>query len=493
MDDDEGADTGHSGEGDTPRRPSPVTRRHFLAGAAGAAAAAPIILVACSSDDAEPAAKPTSTGPSTTSTTAAGPSTTAAGAGGTPNQSPTALTGVVGDGVADDTRALQAVLDGLRPDDGVAGARLVLPPGVFLLSDTLELQRFSGSLEGQGIGHPPTQGGQGTVLRWAGPAGRPMVRVRDSKAVAIRQLRFEGHDERPPSAGIDFHGVAQDQQGTNAQLVVSDCHLGPWSWAEAGAGAGRLDAAIAFTGDNGNNDQFSILRCTFSGGGHEATTGVRVDNTQSVWGQLTDCLFDDLGEGLRTSASTVLTNPQFNRCRTDLVITSTAQVHVLDGNSEQSGRIATVAPEAALRWTGGYLQAHADHMGPVLIDAFPSESATVVLRDVRLTWPAGGRSSLQGGRRPVIRFGPDRAAKVSAGGPGFFIRATDCTGLYADQFELAGELWAVVPASRGSVEVTSRHRDGVVAFRNELWNDQTRYGRTRLDLAAWDPPRPGTW
>lgn len=482
MDDDEG--------GETPRRAGPVTRRHFLAGAAGAAAAAPVILAACSSDP-EPAAKATSAERSTTSAAAGNTSTTALRPAA--NTDPTDLPGVVGDGVADDTAALQAILDGLRPDDGVAGARLVLPPGVFLISDTLELQRFSGSLEGQGIGHPPTQGGQGTVLRWAGPPGRPMIRVRDSKAVLIRQLRFEGHDERPPSAGIDFNGVAQDQQGTNAQLVVSDCHLGPWTWAEAGPGAGRIDVAIAFTGDNGNNDQFSILRCTFAGGGREGTTGVRMDNTQSVWGQLTDCLFDDLGEGLRTTASTVLNNPQFNRCRTDLVVSSTAQVHVQDGNSEQSGQIATVAPEAGLRWTGGYLQAHADHMGPILIDAFPSESTSVVLRDVRVTWPASGGSSLQDGRRPVIRFGPDPATKVSAGGPGFLIRATDCTGLYADQFELTGEMWAVVPASRGSVEVTSRHRKGVVAFRNELWNREAGYGRTRLDLAAWDPPRPGTW
>lgn len=480
MQDDEGADT--------PRRAGSVTRRHFLA---GAAAAAPVILVACSSD-AEPRAKPAGTPrtTSTTSTTAGGPSTTAAAA---PASDLTDLPEVVGDGVADDTAALQAILDRLRPDVGVAGARIVLPAGVFLLSDTLELQRFSGSIEGQGLGHPPSKGGQGTVVRWAGPPGRPMVRVRDSKAVLVSRLRFEGHDERPPSAGIEFRGVAQDQQGTNAQLVVSDCHLGPWAWAEAGAGAGRLDAAVAFTGDDGNNDQFSILRCTFAGGGGDGTAGVRIDNAQSVWGQLTDCLFDDLGEGLRTSASTVLVNPQFNRCRTDLVIGSTAQVHVIDGNSEQSGRIATVAPEAGLRWTGGYLQAHAEHMGPVLIDAFPSESASVVLRDVRLTWPAGGRSSLQDGRRPTIRFGPDRATKVSAGGPGFLIRATDCTGIYADQFELAGELWAVVPASRGSVEVTSRHRKGVVAFRNELWNAETGHGRTRLDLAAWDPPRPGTW
>ncbi|MBX3283971.1 MAG: hypothetical protein R2746_12275 [Acidimicrobiales bacterium] len=484
MDDDSG--------GEHQRSPDPsVTRRRFLAGAAGAAAAAPVILVACSSD-AEPQAKPAASTTTDPAARTGATSTTAPRPAGT-RPDPTTLPSVVGDGVADDHAALQAIFDQLRPDEGVAGARIVLPPGVFLLGDTLELQRFSGSIEGQGVGHPPTKGGQGTVLRWAGPPGRPMIRVRDSKGVLVGRIRFEGHDERPPSAGIEFQGAAQDQQGTNAQLVVSDCHLGPWTWAEAGTDQGRLDAAIAFTGDNGNNDQFSILRCTFAGGGREGTTGVRIDNTQSVWGQLTDCLFDDLAEGLRTSASTVLDNPQFNRCGTDLVVGSTAQVQVRDGNSEQSGRIATVAPEAGLRWNGGYLQAHAEHMGPVLIDAFPSESASVVLRDVRITYPTGRGRPWREGTRPTIRFGPDRAAKVSAGGPGFVVRATDCTGLYADQFELAGELWAVVPASRGSVEVTSRHREGVVAFRNELWNDQVGFGRTRLDTAAWDPPRPGTW
>lgn len=104
---------------------------------------------------------------------------------------------------------------------------------------------------------------------------------------------------------------------------------------------------------------------------------------------------------------------------------------------------------------------------------------------------AGRRSLLAPGRATARHpLGPDRAAEASAGGPGFLVHATDCAGLHADQFDLAGEMWAVVPASRGSVEVTSRNHDGVVAFRNELWNAETGYGRTRLDLAAWDPPRP---
>lgn len=462
---------------------SRLSRRAFLAGAA----ATPVALGGCTDDDDPPRrAAPT------TEATGAGRTTTAAVA---PLPTGTAsIPGLAADGRADDTAALRAVVDRFRPDQGVAGDRLALPPGVIRITDTIDLVRWSGALSGNGLGHPPSRGGTGTVLLWDGPADRPMLRVRDSKAVRIADLRFEGHDDRPPSAGIEFRGEAADQQGTNAQLVVDGCHFGAWPWAEAGAGRGRIDTGIAFAGDNTNNDQFALIRCSFAGGGGAGTVGVRIGSTQSVWGQLTDCLFDHLEEGLHTLASTVVFNGQFDRCGTDVVVVSTAQLDVVEGSSERSGRLARVGPEAALRWSGGSFQADPDHLTGALIDAFPSESATVVLRDLRLTWPGGADpDAFRSGRRPAIRFGPDEATKASAGGPGFLVKVVDCRGVYADQFDLAGRMWATVPVSRGSVEVTSRTADGVVAFRNELWAPAADHGRTELDTEVWDPPRPGSW
>ena len=225
---------------------------------------------------------------------------------------PVGTRSVTGDGATDDTVAIQRVMDALAsPSAGIAGAYLVVPPGEYVLTDTITINRFAGIMQGTGVGNTPdyfTPEGQGAVFRWAGPAGRPMVRITDSFKLSIRDVRFEGDNGSIPSAALDFRWTAGEYAGTNSELVVSDCQFGTWPWAHDGINTGVTRTGILVSGDNGNNDQFRIQRCHFSGGGVAATSGIVIDNTQSVWGSITDCTFDSLGTGITTSSSTSLFN-----------------------------------------------------------------------------------------------------------------------------------------------------------------------------------------
>lgn len=239
---------------------------------------------------------------------------------------PTDLPGVVGDGVADDAR-------GAPGDPGPAPAR----PGRGRRPASCSRRASSSSATPSSSSASPaaSRARASATRRPRAATGRCCGGPAPLGAHGAGP-RLQGHRHPAPAHGGPRRTAAVAASTSTAWPGTSRAPT-PSSWwptATSARGPGRraaaapavFDAAIAFTGDNGDDDQFSILRCTFAGGGHEQTTGVRIDNTQSVWGQLTDCLFDDLGEGLRTSASTVLVNPQFNRCHTDLVIGSTAQV-----------------------------------------------------------------------------------------------------------------------------------------------------------------------
>lgn len=420
---------------------------------------------------------------------------------------------VTGDGTTDDTAAIQRVVDAAAdPSWGVAGGYLVVPPGDYLITDTITIRRFAGIIQGSGVGHTPGiaglegRRGAGSTFRWGGPADRPMVRIVDSFKLNLRDLRFRGDDDRTPSAALDLRWedrpLRGENQGTNSELVIEGCHFGAWPWPGGGDHrGGRVAVGVLVSGDNGNNDQFSLLRCRFNGRPGARTWGVRIDNSQSVWGSITDCTFDRLDRGLETNAAVTVVNPQFNRCGTDLTVLSTAQVDVFGWQSEHAGRLARLGRYGGLRVVGGQCQIDPETLGPdpVLIDAFPSQSSTVTLQGVRFTWLAtheGGRGPAGGAdppARPGIRFGPSEEDGVPAAGPGFLIRVDDCVGLHADQCQLVGTMYASVPRSRGIVEWFSRNREGIAQFRNELWHRSAGPGtRETVDPNSWDVPRPGT-
>lgn len=415
--------------------------------------------------------------------------------------------GAVGDGRTDDTESVQAAFEELSTTrGGLTGAFLLVPPGEYRISKTIEVSRFAGVIQGAGVGNSPAYQtpGLGSVFRWMGSTdntGTPMFRITDSRHVAFRDLRFVGDDSFPPSAALNFHnrGRRADMVGTNAELSVVDCHIGVWPWNTDGLYTGAVTNGILFDGTNGNNDKFRIVRTVFRGTRSQPTAGVRLVNTQSVWGSLTDCHFSRLAEGVVTRSSTTLFNAQFMGCGTDITVESTAQVDVFSMSSERSSRMARLGPRAALRVSGGYCQVWPSLMARSggLISAHPSDNGqTISLTGIRFTWEDRG-GEVRPPHRPSIAFGPDGPPTAGfdrhfpAGRRGFLVSVRDCSGLYPEQCELAGRMYASEPRSRGLVEWHTRTHGGIFQFRNELWNGEQPGARSELDTGAWDHPIPG--
>lgn len=104
--------------------------------------------------------------------------------------------GAIGDGVADDTAAIQTGLNALRKYSEQAGpVVLYFPPGVYRITSTLNMRLNAGA---NLIGADPAT----TTITWAGPAGSPMLLTSGSFDTLFTRLTWDGMD----SAGI---GIAQ--------------------------------------------------------------------------------------------------------------------------------------------------------------------------------------------------------------------------------------------------------------------------------------------
>lgn len=414
--------------------------------------------------------------------------------------------GAKGDGVTDDTAAIQAAFAAFNNTAaGIKGMYLYVPPGDYLITDTVRITRFAGVIQGPGVGNTHNYapgsngGGLGACFRWGGTrSGIPMFRLRDTRHISFRDLRFVGNDAAVPSAALNFHNGGSDTVGTNTEVSIQDCVFGVWPWNHDGNYTGRIEHGILYDGVNTDNDKFRIHRCSFRGPtGFGA--GITIRSTQSVWGSITDCLFRDLRVGISTASATTVNNPGFFACRTDLELHSTAQVDVFAWNSENASQLAKVSRYGGLRAVGGNVQivpSRVDQMSGGVVDAFPSGyMQTVSFTGTRFFWPAGENVQV----RPTIRFGPSPPIEghpdgVPSGHEGFLVKIEDCIGLHASQCELRGTMtWASEPRSRGLVEWYSRnHFGGVVQFRNELWNGSQPGTRTTVNPNVWDPPIPGT-
>lgn len=142
--------------------------------------------------------------------------------------------GAKGDGVADDTSAIQAALNaaGNNSPWGTRGTVLIVPPGEYLISSTLNVHRMSFEMIGCGYGNSPAYAaspGKASVFRWNGPPNKPMMKIRDSYGISIRRIRWEGKDGVAGTTAINLNWVAADQQAGNAGTVIEQCHFGRYT------------------------------------------------------------------------------------------------------------------------------------------------------------------------------------------------------------------------------------------------------------------------
>jgi hypothetical protein len=179
--------------------------------------------------------------------------------------------GAKGDGIADDTQALQAALDAAASSS--SATTLFLPPGTYRITRTLALNyRINVSV----IGADPAT----TAIRWAGPRHGTMLRLNGTAYSRFNRLTWDG-------AGTADIAVDQSWDGAHPHFDTAN-ELADDVFTDTGFGirGGALGHGFAET---------SILRDRFI---RNSQAGVSLGNFNALDIWIRDCLFQDCATGV---------------------------------------------------------------------------------------------------------------------------------------------------------------------------------------------------
>lgn len=385
--------------------------------------------------------------------------------------------------------SLIAATRGSWTTERCSGAHISLESGEYTLTETLDLTLWTGIIDGAGVGPSPGYAlhpGNGTVFRWDGPAGEPVIRVRDSRDVQLKNFRIEGKDGTLASYGIEFYREVGDDRGTNQFLLVQDVHIGRYPWTQQGTNKGIVTSGIGFTGDNGNNDQWRLERVNVC---YPSEYGLYVKNFNSVAGTARNLMVQGAGvAGVSTGACLHLSDPEFFGCATDIITHGPqADVWVTNIYSEDTHRLAALSYDSMFAIHGGRVQLDLiESNGEVMISASPCDKQTIALHDIFFTPYSNPFTDPTKCR---IEIGP-KSPHVGR----FILDVKRCQGLKPAQvaFGSGASMWASSSMSKGVVDWQSIYTSSLYQFRNELRHSSHPLNgtgtRTSLDYSAWDMP-----
>jgi hypothetical protein len=193
--------------------------------------------------------------------------------------------GAVGDGVHDDTEALQRAFDAIGT---AAGSVVVIPPGTYRVSRSLRVTRKEGFVvRGGGPG--------ATRLLWRGPQDQVLLRVEACYGGTIEQLMLLCvPDFRPPPLPrVEYPcnaAILTSGGGASADVHFVKVHVMGYMGPAGPSGNSRFTHGVRFTADVGgdaNNDRMTFTDCIFEG---FVERGVSVEHTQSVGHRFFGCM-----------------------------------------------------------------------------------------------------------------------------------------------------------------------------------------------------------
>lgn len=188
--------------------------------------------------------------------------------------------GATGDGVTDDTAAIQAAIDAITdeeaPEGGQMGGEVYIPAGRYVVSDTLTIGGTSTYVSGFRL---VGESEYGAILEpTTAFAAKPVIKFINARRSGVYDLGIHGNSATQPRAGIQFH---RDTPGAGAPAItrceVSRVAIGR---IEQGDAVGMIVDGIRVTSaQDGNNDfhhfnDFHISGFTGIGISYEAKESV---------------------------------------------------------------------------------------------------------------------------------------------------------------------------------------------------------------------------
>lgn len=281
--------------------------------------------------------------------------------------------GAVGDGTTNDTAAIQAAINYMGASVGLGGGVLSIPNGEYLITDTLVVTRMAITIQGTGWANAANYPfpALGTVLKWGAAAGKkPMIKVRDSYGVTIDNIRFQGghptDSANVPSAAINFNRVAPDSTGSNGKLFVDRCRISTYPYSADSPRDHCVDVGILIDGDNGNNDEYVFSRCFIESC---VVAGIKIVNSQSVWGMVRDTLIMWCPIGIDVAALFSSDNVQFAHNTLDYMFRTNSNAWITKYSTEFANQFMYLEAAASASVTYGDLDTLSLNAAVPMIDA----------------------------------------------------------------------------------------------------------------------------
>lgn len=194
--------------------------------------------------------------------------------------------GAAGDGVTNDSTAIAACIAAAKAFAGglvSLGARVLFPPGTYLVSSKVLLSECTGiSLEGHGRGV--------SIIKPTSITTDAVVQLRNCNRCHVEDLSVLGETAHPPYALVEIRSETGHSGYLSTKNVVRNVDLGIAAGTIYAAGKG-----ISVSGNVDSNNDFHLFENVFSYGATYAD--VAIDNSQSCGHVFFNCHLNGVDSG----------------------------------------------------------------------------------------------------------------------------------------------------------------------------------------------------